>query len=67
MFESFAVVMANEVQEALSQRSCLRQGAIDLRDLIQLCLDLWAKLPWTGQHPSDDLPRGDIFEGRARD
>ena len=30
-------------------------------------LGLWTKLPWTGQHPPDDLPWGDVFEGRARD
>jgi hypothetical protein len=65
--ESFTAVVAHEVQEAVSQLSCLREGAIHLRDLIQLCLGLWAKLPWTGQHPPDDLPWGDIFEGRARD
>jgi hypothetical protein len=65
--ESFTAVVANEIQEAVSQLSCLREGAIHLRDLIQLCLGLWAKLPWTGQHPPDDLPWSDIFEGRARD
>jgi hypothetical protein len=65
--ESFTAAVANEVQEAVSQLSCLREGAIHLRDLLQLCLGLWAKLPWTGQHPPDDLPWGDVFEGRARD
>ena len=53
--KSFTAVVANEVQEAVSQLSCLRESAIHLRDLIQLCLGLWTKFPWTGQHPPDDL------------
>ena len=65
--KSFTAVVANEVQEAVSQLSCLREGAIHLRYLIQLCLGLWAKLPWPGQHPPDDLPWGHVFERRARD
>ena len=65
--ESFPTVVANEVQEAVSQLSCLREGAIQLRDLIQPGLGLWAKLPWTGQHPPHDLAWGHVFERRARD
>jgi len=65
--ESFPAGVANEVQEAVSQPSRLLQGVIHLRDLIQLCLGLWAKLLWTGQHPSHDLPWGHVFEGQARD
>lgn len=65
--KSLTAVVANEIQETAGQLSCLRECAIHLRDLIQLCLDLWAKLPWTGQHPPHDLPGGHVFQGRARD
>jgi hypothetical protein len=60
-------VMANEIQEAVGQLSYLRKGIIHLRDPVQLLLRLWAKLLWTGQHPSDDLPWGHVFEERARE
>src|SRR5690349_18815814 len=65
--ESFTTVVADEIKEAVSQLSCLREGTIHLRDPIQLCLGLWAKLSWTGQHPPNDLHWGHVFEGRARD
>jgi hypothetical protein len=65
--ESLTTVVANELQEAVGQLACLCQCAIRLRDPIQPLLCLWAKLPWTGHHPPDDLARGHAFERRARD
>src|SRR5215467_10787977 len=65
--QSFTGVVTNEIQEAVSQFSCLCESAIHLRDPIQLHLGLWAKLPWTGQHPPDNLPWGHVFKRRVRD
>jgi hypothetical protein len=65
--ESLTTVVANELQEAVGQLSCLCQCAIHLRDPIQLLLCLWAERPWTGHHPPDDLARGHAFERRVWD
>ena len=43
--ESLTAVVAHEIQEAVSQLSCLREGAIHLRDPIQLCLGRLREAP----------------------
>lgn len=55
---SVTAAVTDEIQEAMRQLPCLRKLTIHLRDPIQLYLGLWVKLPWTGQHPADDLSRG---------
>jgi hypothetical protein len=46
--KSLTAVVANEMQEAVGQLSCLREDIIHLRDLIQLLLCLRRKPPRDG-------------------
>jgi hypothetical protein len=46
--ESFPAVVANKVQEAVSQLPCVCEGAIHLRDLIQLGLGRLREVPLDG-------------------
>src|SRR5713226_1011491 len=61
--KSLTAVVANEVQETVSEVSCLRECAIHLTETIQLLLSLRAQRLGTSHHPPDDLPWGHIFEG----
>jgi hypothetical protein len=46
--ESFTAVVAHEAQEVVRQLAGLREGAIHLRDLLQLCLGRLCEAPLDG-------------------
>src|SRR6266516_2318178 len=61
--KSLTAVVANKLQEAVGQLSCLRQESIHLRDLLQLLLSLRTQCLGTSQHPPDDLPWSHVLQG----
>jgi RNA polymerase sigma factor (sigma-70 family) len=64
--KSLSAVVANKMQEAVGQLSCLREDVIYLSNPLQLFLRLRAQRLGTGHYPPDDLPGRHVFEEWTR-